>query len=69
MSPGLDEVPSPAAASSGPTFWLTRFVILRWLGLVLNESPKWKECQFKGQPVDLNRRPPFVAPHQLRLDW
>jgi hypothetical protein len=36
---------------------------------VLTESTKWREYQFKGQPVDLNRRPPFVAPYQLRLDW
>lgn len=34
MSPGLDEAPSPTAASPAPTFWLTRFVILRWLGFV-----------------------------------
>jgi Lipase maturation factor len=36
---------------------------------VLTESTQWREYQFKGQPVDLNRRPPFVAPYQLRLDW
>jgi Lipase maturation factor len=36
---------------------------------VLTESTQWSEYQFKGQPVDLNRRPPFVAPYQLRLDW
>lgn len=36
---------------------------------VLTESTKWREYQFKGQPVDLNRRPPLVAPYQLRLDW
>jgi hypothetical protein len=36
---------------------------------VLTEATKWKEYQFKGQPVDLTRRPPFVAPYQLRLDW
>jgi len=35
----------------------------------LTEATKWKEYQFKGQPVDLNRRPSFVAPYQLRLDW
>jgi hypothetical protein len=34
-----------------------------------SESTKWKEYQTKGQPVDLTRRPPFVAPYQLRLDW
>jgi hypothetical protein len=36
---------------------------------VLNEATPWREYAFKGQPVDLTRRPPFVAPYQLRLDW
>jgi hypothetical protein len=36
---------------------------------VLTESTKWKEYQFKGQPADPLRRPPMVAPYQLRLDW
>ena len=36
---------------------------------VPSESTKWKEYQTKGQPVSLTRRPPFVAPYQLRLDW
>jgi hypothetical protein len=36
---------------------------------VLTQATKWKEYQFKGQPVELTRRPPFVAPYQLRLDW
>jgi hypothetical protein len=36
---------------------------------VLTETTKWREYQFKGQPVDLKRRPSFVAPYQLRLDW
>jgi hypothetical protein len=35
----------------------------------LTEATQWKEYQFKGQPVSLTRRPPFVAPYQLRLDW
>jgi hypothetical protein len=35
----------------------------------LTPATQWKEYQFKGQPVDLMRRPPFVAPYQLRLDW
>jgi len=35
----------------------------------LTENTKWREYQFKGQPVSLTRRPPFVAPYQLRLDW
>jgi hypothetical protein len=36
---------------------------------VLSTATKWKEYAFKGQPVDLTRRPPFVAPYHLRLDW
>jgi hypothetical protein len=36
---------------------------------VLTEHTTWREYEFKGQPVDLMRRPPFVAPYQLRLDW
>jgi hypothetical protein len=36
---------------------------------VPSESTKWREYQTKGQPVSLTRRPPFVAPYQLRLDW
>jgi hypothetical protein len=35
----------------------------------LTDATKWREYPFKGQPVDLRRRPPFVAPYQLRLDW
>ncbi len=29
----------------------------------------WKTYGCKGQPVDPSRRPPFVAPYHLRLDW
>jgi len=29
----------------------------------------WKAYEFKYKPGDVNRRPPFVAPHQPRLDW
>lgn len=29
----------------------------------------WREYQFKGKPGDPSRRPPFVAPYHLRLDW
>lgn len=34
----------------------------------LDESA-WKEYSLKGKPVELNRRPPVVAPYHLRLDW
>jgi hypothetical protein len=29
----------------------------------------WKSYIYKGLPVELNKRPPQVAPYQLRLDW
>lgn len=29
----------------------------------------WKEYEFRYKPGDLDRAPPFVAPHQPRLDW
>jgi hypothetical protein len=35
----------------------------------VTERTEWRQYEFKGQPVDLSRRPPFVAPYQLRLDW
>ena len=34
MSPDVPEIPPAASAKAGPTWWLTRFVILRWLGFV-----------------------------------
>jgi hypothetical protein len=30
---------------------------------------QWKEYEFKAKPGDPNRRPPFVAPYQPRIDW
>jgi hypothetical protein len=29
----------------------------------------WRPYEFKYKPGDLNRAPPWVAPHQPRLDW
>jgi lipase maturation factor 1 len=29
----------------------------------------WKTYEFRYKPGDIARRPPFVAPHQPRLDW
>jgi lipase maturation factor 1 len=29
----------------------------------------WRAYEFKWKPGDLNRPPPWVAPHQPRLDW
>jgi predicted DCC family thiol-disulfide oxidoreductase YuxK len=34
-----------------------------------NDRVKWDAYAFKYKPGDLSRRPPFVAPHQPRLDW
>jgi len=34
-----------------------------------DEKANWKSYPYKGLPVELNRRPPQVAPYQLRLDW
>jgi hypothetical protein len=30
---------------------------------------QWKEYEFKAKPGDPNRRPPFIAPYQPRIDW
>jgi lipase maturation factor 1 len=34
-----------------------------------NDGQEWREYEFKYKPGPLDRRPPFVAPHQPRLDW
>ena len=34
-----------------------------------NDGSEWKAYEFRYKPGDLNRRPPWVAPHQPRLDW
>src|SRR5580704_8745178 len=34
MSPEVPEIPQVASVKPGSTYWLTRFVILRWLGFV-----------------------------------
>src|ERR1700757_2952254 len=36
---------------------------------VITGDTKWKEYEFRAKPVDPNRRPPFVAPYQPRIDW
>jgi Lipase maturation factor len=36
---------------------------------LITGDTKWKEYEFKAKPGDPNRRPPFVAPYQLRIDW
>jgi hypothetical protein len=34
-----------------------------------NDAVTWQAYEFKFKPGDVNRRPPWVAPHQPRLDW
>ncbi len=34
-----------------------------------NDAQTWLEYEFKYKPGELDRRPPWVAPHQPRLDW
>jgi hypothetical protein len=36
---------------------------------VITGDTVWKEYEFKAKPGDPNRRPPFVAPYQPRIDW
>ncbi|MGA2052943.1 MAG: lipase maturation factor family protein [Opitutales bacterium] len=36
---------------------------------VPDDHAVWKPYPYKGLPVDLYRRPPQIAPYQLRLDW
>jgi len=33
------------------------------------DKATWKPYIYKGQPVLLDKRPPQIAPYQLRLDW
>jgi hypothetical protein len=34
-----------------------------------NDGVTWTAYEFKYKPGDVTRRPPWVAPHQPRLDW
>jgi hypothetical protein len=34
-----------------------------------DDGETWKPYEFPYKPGDLSRRPPWVAPHQPRLDW
>jgi hypothetical protein len=36
---------------------------------VPEDKANWKAYRYKGLPVDLDERPPQIAPYQLRLDW
>jgi hypothetical protein len=33
------------------------------------EQAHWEPYVYRGLPVELNKRPPQIAPYQLRLDW
>src|SRR5437016_5661474 len=35
----------------------------------ITADTKWKEYEFVAKPGDPNRRPPFIAPYQPRIDW
>jgi len=34
-----------------------------------DDQRSWKAYEFRYKPGDVNRPPPFVAPHMPRLDW
>jgi hypothetical protein len=34
-----------------------------------DDGDTWREYEFKYKPGDVKQRPPFVEPHQPRLDW
>ena len=36
---------------------------------VPDDHANWKAYPYKGFPVALDKRPPLIAPYQLRLDW
>lgn len=36
---------------------------------VPDDKANWKAYRYKGLPVDLDKRPPQIAPYQPRLDW
>ncbi len=72
--------PGPLASFSG---WAAHFHIVNGYGLfrvmttkrpeiVLEGSDdrvNWKPYEFRYKPGDVTRPPPWVAPHQPRLDW
>ena len=36
---------------------------------LISGDTKWKEYEFTAKAGDPNRRPPFIAPYQPRIDW
>ena len=54
------------------TYGLFAVMTTRRPGIIVQGSDdeiEWKTYGFRYKPGDVNRRPPFVAPHQPRLDW
>jgi hypothetical protein len=35
----------------------------------ITSNTKWKEYEFVAKPGNPDRRPPFIAPYQPRIDW
>lgn len=35
----------------------------------LSPETRWREYEFKAKPGAMGRRPPWIAPYHLRLDW
>jgi lipase maturation factor 1 len=53
-------------------YGLFRVMTTERLEIVIEASADgthWHEYPFRWKPGDVTRRPPFVAPHQPRLDW
>jgi hypothetical protein len=44
-------------------------IVFEGTGSLFINGAEWKEYEFKAKPGDPNRRPPFVAPYQPRIDW
>jgi hypothetical protein len=75
--------PVPSAAIDGLTRSVAPFHIANRYGLFAimtttrdeivvegsDDGVEWRRYEFKYKPGDLERRPPWVAPHQPRLDW
>lgn len=73
-------LPRPAATV---LTWIAPFRIINTYGLFAvmtttrpeivmegsNDGKHWLEYEFRYKPGDLKRAPPWVAPHQPRLDW
>src|SRR5213076_261256 len=46
-----------------------RLSLVNTYDAVITGDTQWKEYEFKAKPGNPNRRPPFVAPYQPRIDW